>query len=587
MKKVVVGSTECEVKYLKPASKGDTIFGVSGKWLIAVNFPWELAKELGDDFTIFTEKVKDVPERHYTLVKVIRAVRGYIRTREEVKHEKPEVWVFCGMHITHGKSIITEITEYVTEQWDGSEFKEVEVKELNRNSYMDKRITYKILEENEITKLIKKAEDFKLSDPTKGIVFRSTQLETTDSVDERILVELSKYYVIAYPFLTCRFNNLCYHLIHAYYSGKKIVFPVASFEWTPPPPLNYRISLRRFALTKYYKSKLPHGEPFREQAEFVKFAKKAYLAVTGVTVVEKPFDIFRKEVNIRVKDLTSYERFLEVFYLRTPKRKFKAVEAHFKLYEKLLRLMKDTPVLYIAFPNKYGKNCANYACIRIEGDKYSVQGLAQVPITSITIKGKFEEAYKVVHGLNKLLSYQFSPVKKKIQMLKEDIGELRAEIEEKFGKPVSELHPEYDIMKYLYNRAKERDCRNNLVLILYRARELDNAPENVTLLKLAGLIKSGRDRDYTPSKLKDILKSLRIAVKYEIKSRGYSTRLGVVFSGSAYSIARNIVETINKVKESRVKALLAEILTGYAEGECSTSVPASRLKVLMRELSLE
>ena len=171
-------------------------------------------------------------------------------------------------------------------------------------------------------------------------------------------------------------------------------------------------------------------------------------------------------------------------------------------------------------------------------------------------------------------------------MLKEDVEALRKEIEEKLGN-VAELHPERDIMKYLFGRAENYEG-DNLVLILYKARNLERAPENVTLLKLAGLIKSGKDYDYTLEKLKDVLEALRIAVKYEIKRRGYSTKLGVVFSGTAQNIAKAVLETVQKIQESRARALLVEILTEDAEEVAKEIEPevSGRIKALMRELQL-
>jgi len=548
--KVKVGEEEYLVKYLRPASKGDTIFGVWGQWLIAVNLPWGIANEYlansNVEYTVYAEKIKENPERKYTLVRVNRVERTYERTREEVKHKEPEIHEFHGIRVKTGSTTVIKIREEVTEEWtpETGEFREIRVQEIDRDSYTDERTTFEIVEENEITKLIQKSDEFWIRDPINGFYlskYISEKFKKFDGIDENILLDLSKYYVIAYPFLTCRFNNTYYHIIHVYYNGKKMEIPLNSFDDEVPPPLNFRITLRRFALTRHYKSKLPYGDYFADPKKFVEFARKAYLKLRGITVIDEPiFDVFReKPPEIRVKDVTSFERFLEIFYIRTPKRKFDAVEPHFDLYEKLRKMLKDEPVLYISFPNKYGSMGANYACIRVEGDRFTVLGIAQVPVTAITIKGKFEEAYKIVHGLKKLLSYQFAPKERKIQMLKEDIEELRKEIEEKFGKPVSELHPEHDIMKYLFERAEGYEGEN-LALILYKAKSLDNAPKNVTLLKIAGLIKSGKDYDYTIDRLNDVLESLRIAVKYEIKSRGYSPRLGVVFSGTAYNIAKAV-----------------------------------------------
>ena len=594
MNVIYVGDESTFLKYIRPASKGDTIFGTYNQWLIAVNLPWEIANEhLNPEsnelaYTVYAEKIKENPERHYALIKVTRVEKIYRRTREEVEHKEPETYEFHGIRVKTGATTVTRIEEAVKEVWTPETgFREEEVKEISRYSYTDERTTYEILEINEITKLIEKSKEFCLTDVANGFrlsEYYGTRFKKFDGVEREIL-ELSKYYVIAYPFLTCRFDDIYYHIIYVYYNGRRLEIPLNTFSSVPPPPLNFRVSLRRLALTRHYKSLLPYGDYFSEPEKFIEFVRKAYLAVQGIKTINVPiFDVFRKPVEIKVRELTPTERFLEIFYIRTPKRKFKAIEPHLKLYEKLREMLRDEPVLYISFPNKYGSQSSNYACFRIQGDSITVAGIAQVPITAITIKGKFEEAYKIAHGLKRLLSYQFAPKEKKIQMLREDIEALRREVEQKFGN-VTELHPERDIMKYLFDRAENYEG-DNLVLLLYKARELERAPENVTLLKLAGLIKSGKDYDYTVERLKDVLESLRIAVKYEIKRRGYSTKLGVVFSGTAQNIARAVLETVQKIQESRARALLVEILTEEAKEAEETELGVPRLKALMREFEL-
>jgi len=590
MNVVCIGEEKFIIRYLKPASKGDTIFGTYNQWLIAVNLPWEITNEhlanpvineISDlEYTVYAEKIKENPERHYTLIKVTKIEKVYRRTREEIEHKEPETYEFHGIRVKTGATTVTKIKEEVKEVWTPETgFREVEVKEIDRWSYTDERTTYEIVEENEITKMIQKSNGFWLRDVVNGFKleeYYGTRFKKFDGIDEQTLLDLSKYYVVAYPFLTCRFNDTYYHIIHVYYNGKKLEIPLNTLDSEVPPPLDFRISLRRLALTRHYKSILPYGHYFSEPEKFVEFARDVY---------EKVKEIEEKtRISKNVKELTPTERFLEIFYIRTPKRKFKAIEAHLKLYEKLREMLRDEPVLYISFPNKYGSQSSNYACFRIQGDSITVAGIAQVPITAITIKGRFEEAYKIAHGLKKLLSYQFAPKEKKIQMLKEDVEALRREIEEKLGN-VAELHPERDIMKYLFGRAENYEG-DNLVLILYKARNLERAPENVTLLKLAGLIKSGKDYDYTLEKLKDVLEALRIAVKYEIKRRGYSTKLGVVFSGTAQNIAKAVLETVQKIQESRARALLVEILTEDAEEVAKEIEPevSGRIKALMREL---
>ena len=401
MNEVVIGDERFIVKYLKPASKGDTIFGTYNQWLIAVNLPWEITNEhlanpvineISDlEYTVYAEKIKEVPERHYTLIKVTKIEKVYRRTREEIEHKEPETYEFYGIRVKTGATTVTKIKEEVKEVWTPETgFREVEVKEIDRWSYTDERTTYEIFEENGITKTIQKSKAFWLRDVVNGFKleeYYGTRFKKFDGIDEQTLLDLSKYYVIAYPFLTCRFNDTYYHIIHVYYNGKKLEIPLNTLDSEVPPPLDFRISLRRLALTRHYKSLLPYGDYFSEPEKFVEFAREAYEKVRELeekTIISK-----------NVKELTPTERFLEIFYIRTPKRKLKAIEAHLKLYEKLREMLRDEPVLYISFPNKYGSQSSNYACFRIQGDSITVAGIAQVPITAITIKGRFEEAYKL------------------------------------------------------------------------------------------------------------------------------------------------------------------------------------------------
>lgn len=586
MLEVVVGNEKFQVKYLKIASKGDLIFGLSDKWLIAVNLPWSFNEHFFGQCTVHVEKIKEVSERRFALVKVTKIERTYERTREEVEHREPQVHEFHGIRVKTGTSVVAKIREEVKDVWtpesNSNSFQETEIRVLERHEYTDQRTTFEIIENNKITRLLQLSNGFYLFDIVNGFIFNvyynytSAEFRAFQGISEQELLELSKYYVIAYPFITCKFPSGVYYLIHIYHNSRKFEVSMNTFERDVPHPLNFRATLRRFALTRHYKSLLPFGDVFEDPIKLTDFLRGAY---SKVKEVEAKTDLANS-----VKDnLDFMERFLEIFFIRTPKRKLKAIEPYLVLHERLRKMLRDEPVLYISFPKKYGAMHSNYAGFRIQGDSISVHGIVPFPVTTIAIKGKFEEAYKDVHNLRKLLRYQFAEKEEKLKMLREDIEALRAEIEEKFGKKVSELHPELDIMRYLLNRAEQYEG-DNLALLLYKARNLARAPDIATILKIAGLIKSGKDYDYTEERLKDVLESLRIAVKYEIKRKGYSTRLGVIFSGTPQRIARSILETVKKMQESRMTALLTEILLEDVQKLEEMVTVSERIEALKHEL---
>jgi hypothetical protein len=118
------------------------------------------------------------------------------------------------------------------------------------------------------------------------------------------------------------------------------------------------------------------------------------------------------------------------------------------------------------------------------------------------------------------------------------------------------MHPEKEIIPIFGEIIASTDKTSNIaVLILKQTNRKVKVPSEV-LLKLAGLIKTGRPEDFTKERLADILKYARIAVKYEIKRHGYSSKTGVIFAGSPEEIVRKVLEVIRRMPERLAKLVI-------------------------------
>ena len=144
--------------------------------------------------------------------------------------------------------------------------------------------------------------------------------------------------------------------------------------------------------------------------------------------------------------------------------------------------------------------------------------------------------------------------------------------------------------------AKNEEYPQNLVLVFYKycldAKKDEWTTDwlnEIAMVReiLAGLVKSGKDRDFTLERLERVLRAMRVAVLWTMKCRGYSKQLGVIFSGDPATILRKILEFVRRL-EGRVLALKLEL--GEEEEarkvEEFREVLGGRVKALMEEIEL-
>jgi len=424
---------------------------------------------------------------------------------------------------------------------------------------------------------------------------------------EEDLLELSKFYVIKIPKFymnnTIRrtvFENLnevkrVLYVLDVYYNGKKFEVVVKGLSEIPKP-LRASVVRRRFAISKYAKLHLPRKFEGSDYFLFKYFESDKSLK----DFVEEVKQIINVR-NFKPKDVSFMETFLEIFFEKTPKRKLKLIEP----YIKILNEVKDyaeKSALYVIFhgqKDEWGRrHLPNYKAFRITPvtqDIYriTVDNQPPVPTTAIVLKGgEFEKRYRDAFNIDNLLTYQCARIEEKVEMIKLDCYELRKRLEQ-MGINVAEI-PFKELVNKIEELARSEEYPQNLVLVFYKycldAKKDDWTTDwvhEVAMVReiLAGLVKSGRDRDFTLERLEKVLRAMRVAVLWSMKTRGYSKQLGVIFTGNPESILRKILEFVRRL-EGRVLALKLEL--GNEEEakrvEEFKDVLSDRVKALMEEL---
>jgi len=562
------GSEEqLEIEYTKMASKGDTIFGTRLGWFIATNLLYETYLTLSShEFLslhatkVYAFPLKYNPQRNFCLVKVLKVEIEKTVVQDEEKLVRGFEIPYRDFIIRHGE---VEGTKYLVRklvQFIGGTVTE---KDLEKSfwTHTFERGTEAIWanEGREVRY------DIRIFDPVLGIWFEQygpDRLKIFKGVPKKDMLRISKAFVIAYPMIEYKyapadrqFDVRQYALYKVFYDGKEYEIP---FFGNRPHALTFRITTRRFALSKHYRNafgvNLVNAHPW----EFVQALH--YL---------KDFDY----EGIKVKDLSPYERFVEMFFVRTPERKLEHVKNFIKAADMVKKLVPDSDVtLYVTFvlskKARIAQKEKSYSGFRYKlGESLQVlQSAPPTKVTAIAIKGDFEKDYIKFSGLGKLMEYQFGPTEKKLEILKKDIEELRETVKAKAGKDLLEMHPEKEIIPIFGEIIASTDKTSNIaVLILKQTSRKVKVPSEV-LLKLAGLIKTGRPEDFTKERLADILRYARIAVKYEIKRRGYSSKTGVIFAGSPEEIVRKVLEVVKGMPE-RLAKLMTDIETVEREAK--------------------
>lgn len=556
------GSEELlDIQYTKMASKGDTIFGTRLGWFIATNLLYEkyLTLSSHEFLTLYATKVyalplKYNPQRNFCLVKVLKVELEKTVVEDEEKLVRGFEIPIKDFIIRRGE---VEGTKYLVRKLVQLIGDTVTERDLEKSfwTHTFERGTEAIWanEDREIRY------DIRIFDPILGIWFEQygpEKLKLFKGIPKKDMLRISKAFVIAYPMIQYiyapanrRIDTRHYALYKVFYDGKEYEIP---FFGNRPHALTFRITTRRFALSKHYRNAFGVNIVGADPWEFVQALH--YL---------KDFDY----EGIKVKDLSPYERFIEMFFVRTPERKLEHVRNFMKVADIVKKLVPDSDVtLYVTFvlskKAKIGEKEKSYSGFRYKpGEGLQVlQNAPPVRVTAIAIKGDFERDYIKFSGLGKLMEYQFGSTEKKLEILKRDIEELREMVKAKAGKDLLEMHPEKEIIPIFGEIIASTDKTNNIaVLILKQTNRKVKVPSEV-LLKLAGLIKTGRPEDFTKERLADVLRYARIAVKYEIKRHGYSSKTGVIFAGSPEEIVRKVLEVVKGMPE-RLAKLLTDIET--------------------------
>jgi hypothetical protein len=551
---------ELGIQYIKMASKGDTIFGTRLGWFIATNLLYETYLTLSSHelLSLYAARVYAFPlkynlQRNFCLVKVLKVEVEKTVVEDEEK-------LVRGFEIPYKDFIIrrgeVEGTKYLVRKLVQLIGDTVTEKDLEKSfwTHTFERGTEAIWSNDKEVRY-----DIRIFDPILGLWFEQygpERLRLFKGIPKKDMLRISKAFVIAYPMIEYKyapadrqFDARHYALYKIFYDGSEYEIP---FFGNRPNALTFRITARRFALSKHYRNAFGVNIVNAYPWEFVQALH--YL---------KDFDY----ESIEVKDLSPYERFIEMFFVRTPARKLEHVKNFMKAADTVKKLVPDSDVtLYVTFvlskKARIAQKEKSYSGFRYKpGEGLQVlQSAPPTKVTAIAIKGDFEKDYIKFSGLGKLMEYQFGPTEKKLEILRKDIEELREMVKAKAGKDLLEMHPEKEIIPIFGEIIASTDKTNNIaVLILKQTNRKVKVPSEV-LLKLAGLIKTGRPEDFTKDRLADILKYARIAVKYEIKRHGYSSKTGVIFAGSPEEIVRKVLEVIRGMPE-RLAKLVTDIET--------------------------
>jgi len=591
------GNIAIPIQYFKVASKGDTIFGTRAGWFIATNLLYEKFRKAYErlDETSAVEvtaiPVKYSPEKKFALIKVLKTEITGIQKLHETEVEKDFEIRYRDFTIWQGAvKKIRNITVKKRIQIVGNEEREEELERVSVEAPTFERLVEIAWEKKDERRYF-----IKIFDPILGFAYDShnyydpyapssgfrKEVTFFKGISRKDLLRMSKAFVIAYPEVRYSFystnsikkNEVNYTLYRIFYDGKEYEIPMYNFK---PSQLEFRITPRRLALSDHYRDclagfNLVNGRPL----EFLRLLH--YL---------KDLDY----EGIKVKELDPYEKFIEMFFIRTPKRKFEHIRKFIEATDLVKKLIPDSNVtLYITFiMSKKNKNkTTTYPGFRYDAetkDLHVVQTAPPVRVTAIGIKGKFEKDFIEARGIKKLIDYQFAPTQRKLEILKEDIEKLREVLKEKAGKDVTEMHPEKEIIPLLKEIATNGDSNNIAVLVIRQGSEMKKVKATrEALLKIAGLLKTGKEGDYTKERLADILRFARIAVKYEIKRHGYSSKLGAMFTGSPEDIVREVLKVIKKVPE-RLASLTVEMEKHVEEKIGEISVPVSSRINLLSDL---
>jgi len=438
------------------------------------------------------------------------------------------------------------------------------------------------------------AADIRLSPREVGVMsFVRYELPT-----EEELREVSKFYTIAVPRLYIvetpkRGRDRHIAFIDLWYHGVK--YTVVILGDPSKTKLLFRCLRNRYSISTYAKKVLPRGYvwvkdlildavlkdqqlyskifndvPFGDYKRNLAYVKN-YMGFFDVfnypDIVNYFTNFIRSEILPKVRNLHTEPKiidpltaFVEAFYAQTPKKKIdNVVKRWIEIYEKVKDLAPKA-TLYIVF---YGRRKdPNFVGFRVDKDgTVSAMPNRYVPVSGITMKGgDFERLYRETY-VKKLFEYQIAPKSEKLEILWNDINEVREMLR---SMNMDSAAAKFDEVKSALMNVARDYSGDNIVLLFfkyleslrrYKPREVDL--DNVATL-LIGLIKTGERNDLQKLLQYNALRALRAVVKYEMKRRGYSIRKGVLFLGNPEEVKRKILEVVRGL-HGRLAALFESL----------------------------
>ncbi|MEM1690054.1 MAG: hypothetical protein QXG48_00650 [Thermofilaceae archaeon] len=410
---------------------------------------------------------------------------------------------------------------------------------------------------------------------------------------EEELLRCSRYYTIFIPRLVLISPKRIMAFIDWYRYGVKrelvtqLAVVVARYSFRM---LVHRLSLPR-SVTRY----LPRFPPPEIDLSL--------LSTSGFIAAAHAFSIHFNESMRRIEDLERKRRkpvkpkqldpldaFLEAFFERTPRRKIEnVVKPWLEVFEKVKGLAPQA-TLYIICYGKGGKRLPSIPALKVDKDG-TISPIANryVPVSGIVLRGGDFERLYVDANVRRLFEYQIAPREKKLSMIIEDIEDARRRVREELN-----VDPFSSSLEDFRNSLSRLEPRDNILLIAFKhlnsfklriddgfkLRIDDETRLSNALTLITGLIKTGNAEDARRVlSSTDLLDYLRMAVKYEMKKRGYSIRKGVMFLGTPVTVKARVYEVVRGLK-GRLLAMVEEF--GEAARELSISSTLERVEALLR-----
>ncbi len=612
------------VRSVMMASKGNIAVATPRHLFILVDLPYQPYQQLLDvvsskydvalrDARIVVEVVKSVPERKFTLARtrVFELVYGYTRSYTDFVVEKEGERVEVeGAELVISEGVERRWQEHgkITIRWNASKRQFEAVHEVEERIQLGKEkkqtVLWRVVDPSKpLGSFLARNQELLKVRPSSvysdivvftdrlvvvakarkdGITVKTCDIELPS---EEELLQCSRFYTIVLPRYVIYedtpvgMRRLAF--LDIYYKGRK--FPTV-LSWVPENML-FRCLRMRYSISSYARRVLPRGVP-----RF--FVSIRFFDLESAEKLREWTRMLREEILPKVRSLHSepkklepLEAFLEVFYVNTPKRKVEnVVKPWLELFEKVKDLAPKA-TLYITFYGQkiYRRRLPNYVGFKIEKDgTISLMNSRYVPVSGITMKGgEFERLYREAY-VKKLFEYQVAPTSEKLEILWQDIEELRGMLEEHGVEPATAYYEE--VREKLRELAKDYEGDNIVLLFFKHHGKLEiYKPKNVDIENaeklLVGLVKSGRKEELQKLVEFNVLRVLRTVVKYEMKKRGYSIRKGVMFLGDPATVRRRILEVVRGIR-GRLLALMEEF--GEVEVEVPVAESLARVEALLK-----